>query len=322
MNKLLPFLFIGLPVVADAQSKQQLVAQSKYNYSSSVFERTDSSSFNYMPNSPAGKPAYLPEVLLWNCDTIYTYDLSNQIISRTKNTYNSDGSLAEYYTENAVTQGWPYARRTVITYNNNGKVTQKEVWLAANSSSPLLTDRKETYSYDTNNQLTEYVFYQSLSGGTSYVPMTRIKYTYSGGLLTDVYEEHNSINSWEAFMRTTYAYPTATTMEETVEMGGHSGWTLSARTSSVLDGSRRILSSLREEYNGSTLQPARERIYTYDVNGNILTFENKIWRGGVKENFEKTEYTYNSDNNMLISLLKRWDGAAYVVKEGSAGTYN
>jgi|GEM_PF-3393105 hypothetical protein len=324
MIKLLPFLFIALPIAAVAQSKQQLVAQANYYHSqTSGLEKTDSSSYYYMQHSAAGKPAYLPEVQRWNCDTMYTYTTTNALETRTTNIYNTDGSLAECHTE--TLQGSLPIGILIMNYNANGKMTEKARWAKVSGSSQLLPYEKETYSYDANNNVIEYTWYDGdrLSVPASYIPITRKKYTYSVGTLTEILQEYyNSSGMWDAAMRTTYIYHTSTTMEELTEQSHGTNWQYLSRLLHTLDGNKNIVSSLRQEYISSNWENDNEHAYSYDAGSNMLSHEELRWAGSTRTPVNKTEYTYNSDNNMLTSLKKMWDGAAYVVKEGSAATYN
>lgn len=326
MKKLIPFLFIGLPVVADAQSQQQLIGSANYYYNPSGVMRTDTNSYYYKQTSAAGKPAFLPEVQRWNCDTVFSYNSLNELSARTLNSYSS-GRLFQYFTDSRQSQGnWIPTSGTKLQYNANGKITEQELWRQVSGPGQLRPYQKETYSYNSDDKLTEYVLYWGdlMSVPTAFNPVSRSKYTYTGTQLTELLEENYTSGVWEPSMRTTFIYPIPTAMEEIVEKYNTTttSWDMYAKTESALDANNRLTASMRQVYNGTTWENETEYAYTYDANGNMLTLEIIDWTSGSKENESKSEYTYNGDGYLLTLMYKRWDGAAYVMKDGSAATYN
>jgi hypothetical protein len=319
MRKLLPFLFIGLPVAAHAQSQQNLVSSSIYNYSSNTFNLIDSSEYKYASQ----RPAYLPLLDAWNSDTVYSYNAASAVKGRYRNKF-TNGMLVEKNTD-ALTGGtWFNGERDLYTYDGNGKVASHEKWSYSVGLGTMRKQQKETWQYDGAGNITEYMFYvadPSMPSNPSFIPAYRNTYTYAGGKVSLSLQESYVMGAWENSGRTTYTYPNATTIEEVNESYNMGSWQLASGMDKTLDANGNVILVVNKLHNGTGWENMNERHYTYDANGKVLTHELKEWNGGTLENKLMDTYSYNSDGNILKSTSRPWDGTAYAVLPGSTDRY-
>jgi len=72
------------------------------------------------------------------------------------------------------------------------------------------------------------------------------------------------------------------------------------------------LSYLRQNWNGSDWVNSYQVTYTYDTDGNRLSYLSQNWDGSDWVNSYQVTYTYDTDGNRLSYLSQNWDGSDWV----------
>ena len=203
----------------------------------------------------------------------YSFDANNNLLGYETQGRNStwDNTQKNTYTydnaDNCVTelvQGWAPAtnswrNNTYITntYDNNHNLltSVKQQWSV--SASVWINNRKETATYNTNNEYTSHSVERWNNMTSSWESFSRYLFTYSNGNLTDLTEEVYDPNTsaYRPVYRVTHSY----------------------------DGNHRLVGSISQEPNATT-----------------MAWENKA----------KETYTYNSNGNQTVHLNEKWDRGA------------
>lgn len=322
MKKLIPVILLALPTASMAQSAQHLSSEAHYRFSTGGYTLVDSAHYTY----PAMyKPAYQANIPGWNYGLKATYEVNGSgITAKNKLTQTTDaaGRVTEVLNEYNFGNGWQESSKYFYTYDASGNITERESWSPSGPNGPLKMYWKETYAFNTANQLTEVINYRwdNMVVPQQYTAQTRTTYTYNGTQLTTILEERNNNGSWEPTTRNNYTYPTPTIVEMIVERYNplNSSWTPSVMNTETLDANGNVIHNLTAIYAGSgNWENDHEYHYTYDAANNMLTNEVKDWDNGILEPSVLYAYTYNSDNHKTSYVLKEWDGSAYVPANGN-----
>lgn len=181
---------------------------------------------------------------------------------------------------------------------------------------------RKSYSYDASgNQLT-YLF--EVWNNSQWENDTRRSYSYdgSGRLVTELYEEWKN-GDWANSLRDTYSFDDSKNQIIYQRDEWYNGqWVTKVRSISTNEEGGRVLTRLIEQdYSG---HPARGT-YTYDENGNLLTWlaEDKI--NGQWVNVYLHTNTYDLSGHKLSQLNQIWEGsywqnaALYAYTYGTTG---
>jgi len=91
-----------------------------------------------------------------------------------------------------------------------------------------------------------------------------------------------------------------------------SDWVINSLGTYTYDNDGNRLSYLRQNWDGSDWVNDRLYTYTYDNDGNQLSYLRQIWDGSDWVNYRQYTYTYDNDGNQLSYLGQNWDGSDWV----------
>lgn len=171
-----------------------------------------------------------------------------------------------------------------LKYNANNMVSER-LWLypsAAPLNSPLVNSRRNTYTYDANNNL-----------------------------IKEVEEKWNmSTSAWENFQQDIYVYNNGNLEKRTRQSWVNSAWVNYTETEYTYN------NGLNTEYaytlwntaNGQVTSKNKV-IYTYDANGNMtmLTNQNYDLVNMVYNNTTRETHTLNASGDITHTLSEQWD---------------
>ena len=141
--------------------------------------------------------------LVWNWDTIITYDTSNALYKRYTQTLNTQGNVLIKLIEQWQTNTWVNGYRHTYTYDANGNrlTVLGELW----QTNAWVNDWRGTFTYDANGNLLTYLreHWQT----NAWVNYYRDTFTYdaNGNMLTYLYEYWQT-NAWVNNGKYTYIY--------------------------------------------------------------------------------------------------------------------
>jgi hypothetical protein len=250
----------------------------------------------------------------------------------------------------ASTNQWVDGSVASSTYDARANLTQV---LHADSvtNAPL---SKEVYTYDAQDQLTEYVFQSWM--GSAYVNEGRNQLTYDtrGNLTQNLYQEWAG-NAWvmRAGERIAYTYNAAgVTTSEVYESYDNDGavWENDGRATYTVNASNQWSEIVIEQWTGNAYRN-EERIraitwhdwagqkplyyesqewgstsswgddsrttFTYQSNGSYVAVRQEAIAAGSWVNLERQTTTYDNYGNEILNQYEEWDNAAWSIESGS-----
>ncbi len=246
--------------------------------------------------------------------------------------------------------------RYTYSYDSNGNILTELVstW----NSSAWMDYTRVNYTYDTqNNLITEF---SELWSNTKWVNAGRHTYTYDsqGNKMTDLYEFW-ATNAWVNFSKFSYTYDIqGCLMKDLYERWVIAAWKNVYCDTCTYDSNGNELIRLKKSWsNLNTWIDSERNTYTYDTQGNRITFLNEfaaswknektIWVGNYYTTYtydelgnRLTEFhtfneanlgwtnshrfnnTYDSQGNKLSQLLEIWNDSVWVNSTRSLYTYD
>jgi len=230
-------------------------------------------------NSPLDPYLLNSRELIWNWDTIITYDTVG-LYERYIQTFDPNGNTLTRTTQIWQNNDWENDTRKTNTYDANGNIltTLNEVW----ESGSWDNYTRGTFTYDPN-----------------------------GNMLTDLYEQW--FYGWEKDEKGTYAYDSnGNWLSYVREIWQLDTWVNSMRFTLTYDGNGNQTTFLYEWWENSVWINMFKSTYSWDANGNMLTQLRETWQTNTWENDWKRTWTYDSNGNMLSCVREHWQSSAWV----------
>ena len=171
---------------------------------------------------------------------VYEYDVSNNLISKTKQAYdsssmtfyNDERSLYEYTSGNLTKQtnqlhdgtNWETNEEIEFTYTN-GLVTFE--LYSNNFYGDWREEERITKTYDANNLLIEVyteIYEETGIGIWTWEPLEKSTFTYSGTFATEIVSQLWELSSWENFFRILNTYDSNNNLTVLTHQSYASGW--------------------------------------------------------------------------------------------------
>ena len=210
---------------------------------------------------------------------------SQSFVNAIKHTFQYDANnyLQQWLKQswNTTTSAWDNSEQNFFVYTN-GFLVQK---IAQNwSGSAWNNDYKEIYTYDANNNKTNYTKYTW--DGSNWVNYKKTDYTYDSNnnrLTQTRYNWDNTNSVWLGTYKYSYQYD--------------------ANNNNTL-----YLYQTWDDINSMWVNQYRYQ-YTFDSNNNMTTLVRQYWdnTNSTWVNNYKDEYTYDSNNNETLYIEYDWD---------------
>lgn len=281
-------------------------------------------------------------------DTIYYSTIENSINypqKRIINTYNSNNQISQLILQywNTGTKKYDNSDRTSTTYNTNGYRVEvvSERW----SSNVWVNDRKNNYTYNSDNKITQNIgtkwnkTLQKWDDYSKYIATITSSYktslssdwNYYGNNTWDIrykdsivfnnkkndslnfrYVWDNITKTWEPLSFFKYTYNSLNDIETEIELDWNNNqWENYYRTSYTYNSNRQIIQQLAEDYNGPSGIYVDYRItHSYNSSNNLIQTLEEDWNPNnlVWENYSKEVYLYDGSNNLFSkSEYSGWD---------------
>ncbi|MCF6269456.1 MAG: hypothetical protein L3J41_07090, partial [Melioribacteraceae bacterium] len=88
------------------------------------------------------------------------------------------------------------------------------------------------------------------------------------------------------------------------------------------DSNGNMISYLYENWDGANWVNNKRYVYTYDSNGNMTSYFYESWYNTNWVNDRRYAYTYDSNGNMTLYLYERWNGVDWINGSRYTYTYN
>lgn len=86
-------------------------------------------------------------------------------------------------------------------------------------------------------------------------------------------------------------------------------------------GQNKLLSSITQNYNGSSYENSYAYNYEYDGNNNLIAETTLIWDNGAWKISDKTTYAYNANNKVIQEVGQEWNATANALVNSYRDTY-
>ncbi len=239
-------------------------------------------------------------------------------------------------TKHAITQVDVYDTSATPEYVKNTKTFsydsygQELEYISTNfdSSGTITMQQKTEYSYNSNNLLSQIVYYSFVSG--SWVNNSKKVYTYNSDDKVSISEDFywdNVNNVWVTNMKDEYFYNTDGTLDYTIKYSydtANSVWVIAQKKVYTYVSSTNLV-SLEETFAWdtatSTYFAVTRKNYTYDSNYNntLVIFEYFDTSSSSWVNSSKNSSTFDANNDLIETIGYYWQNNAWV--PGLKSTY-
>ena len=223
------------------------------------------------------KISYYPNSTI-QLDTFYkSYRIQNTMQKyRTINTYLNNQIESSYYSSwDTLSSSWETLAKSTKTYNANGLETVCEWFKRDNSSSAWLPYKKEDYTYDGNNNLTQKLIY---NWNNTWVPEKRRQYYY------------NALNKDTTLTISEWETSTSQWFDTYLQQSNYD-----ANANLVL-----VLVKIKTAVPGQ-LRNSSKYMYTYNSSNQLVLRINQSWYVDSNDwkGMSKWEYAYDSHSNRI-----------------------
>lgn len=177
---------------------------------------------------------------------------------------------------------WDEIEKYLYTYDENNNLIVCECHVYDDN---FLCGWKETYTYDTENNLTEMLFQRLICEGWQWI---------YGGTSNYIYDEQNNL------IELIVQYP-------------FMGELAKNRNCYTYDNHNNRVEDLWQQFDpDNQWRNLQKHTYTYDVMDNLQGKVSQVWESNQWNNINKTDYTYNEKNNGTIVSFQQWENNKWV----------
>lgn len=252
----------------------------------------------------------------------YDYSTGNfELDSRELYTYNSSNEATEYLIQSWDDSIWVDQMRQTVKYTAQGDMEEVLVEVPSGSDWVLYYGIRINYTYDSNNNPTEAIIELNQTGSWTEIQKQLITYD-SNNEPTEIITQIPAGSGWDNYSRMinmTWHKWGGTNEQlfsyaETQDWDG-SQWADAGRQTNTYTNDDMPVSTLIEEWDGSTYVNSEHYNWTYDQYGNqefYVEEEYEIAAGTWDTTYgERSEYTYNSDNSIDTETLASYNSIGW-----------
>ncbi len=330
----------------DAVSSR-LIAYAGEQWASSIWDKTDSSFFNYSRNRGGDWSGnILPQYdtrtdYVWSSgywqkqkQGVRTYDASNKIIDETNlvfnagvwdndtksnYTYNSSGKTIEILNQKWISGSWEDNTRNTWLFDTTGNEIQydEETW----DGSDWISSSRHGKTFDANNYLlSDTAFFES---GGVLVENELVEYTYDANhnVLTQTSYLWNSGN-WDNNYRYTYTYTNNNPITTLYETWISNAWVANYRLTKTFNAAHKPITMLREIFNLGSWANHSKYAYSYDANNNETQSDRQSWVSGAWVNTVRLSHQFDNNSNVLSESQYTWTNNVWSISYKKSWDYN
>ncbi len=201
--------------------------------------------------------------------------------------YDGNKNLLKY-TNSAYSGGWKEANRYQYIYDANNNLIEMSYQIA-NGSGIFINSTKNTYSYNSDNKITEKLSFSWNTSSSSWDHESyRTSYTYNANkqLTVELFEQwQTGSSSWISGSKTVYTYD---------------GF---GNNSAITDLIWNTTSNQWDNFITSD--------YTYNSKKQITQIISQSWTNNAWKNTSRRTYTFNTNDDLIERLTEKWTGSAW-----------
>ena len=214
-----------------------------------------------------------------------------------------DSVIWEYYYD--VSGQFVNSEKETYTYDANGNVTQYIYYTTNEITSQWQPSEKEESTYDANGNMTLYIDYDWKETTSQWQPSDKDEYTYDANGNNTLYIDYDwneTTSQWQPSYKYEYTYDANgnNTLYIYYEWNETSSqWLLNYKVEYTYDANGNNTLYICYEWNETTSQwqPNYKYEYTYDVNGNITLYIYYSWNETTSQWQPYYKYEYTYDVN-------------------------
>ncbi|MGB5982265.1 MAG: T9SS type A sorting domain-containing protein [Nonlabens sp.] len=202
-------------------------------------------------------------------------------------------------------------------YGQSQLLSSKGQFLDSSTSTFVNNDARD-YSYDSNGNLVESIYYRWDQFNSQWIQVDRELYTYNNNnqVVLNEYQLYNSsTGSYEAIDRTLHNYDSSGKIIEVISTEPINGQFQPYARSRVTYNNGRLSSFVFDDWNGTSWVEEARDLANYNSNNqlSVLNFEELI--NGNYELYGREVFTYNSTGKIIVDEFQDWDGTTFTGDE-------
>ncbi|OAD46085.1 T9SS type A sorting domain-containing protein [Polaribacter atrinae] len=186
-----------------------------------------------------------------------------------------------------------------------------------------INSSKYVYQYDTNNNLTDelYYYWNTVTGLWEYNSKETMEYNNDHKITSELYEEYDvSTGNVTSGYKTNYIYNGSNQRIESIDLKLNNGVWVNEYKSSYSYNNNKISEFISQFWNGTNWIYQAESVQqdvsnktniTYGANGLVSELINYDWNGTSWVLKSKDVYAYNGNNKITQYVSQDWNGSAY-----------
>jgi len=176
------------------------------------------------------------------------------------------------------------------------------------------------YTYDANNNMTSYL-HQNWNG-TEWENIWREAYTYDAkNNMTSAVHQDWAGDKWETYWQNTYAYDINNNLIHETNYVDNGAELVTSEITNYYDAGNKLVRDSTHTW-GNSWKYDRQGTYTYDLNGNLISWQSQSINEELTENLTRTLFTYDAANNQTSILRQDWKDNSWVSSGLDRHTYN
>jgi hypothetical protein len=236
---------------------------------------------------------------------------------------NAQGDLLSYgqYTWNTTTSNWDDLEMRIdftYTYDGSDKMTSYSR-IIYDAGAVLMT--RNTTSMIYNGTKIQVVYYNDVFGAST-MP-GRDTFIYNGNKLIEKNTAYTFMGTFSPQGRYLYTYSGPNVTEELYQEYSSGAWEDNEKSTFTYDGQDRMITFLKESFDGTAWSNDENSVYSYGTNGKVSIYErHSDWSGSTYTDNQKSFYNYDGSGKLISGDEQEYISGAWVNDNHSEVTYN
>ena len=216
-----------------------------------------------------------------------------------------------------------------LKYNANNMVSER-LWLYPSSlapNSPLVNNRRNTYTYDANNNLIKEVEEKWNASTSAWENFDQDIYVYNNGNLEKKTTQSWVNSAWANYTETEYIYSNGLNTEYVYTLWNTATGAITSRNKVkyTYNGSGYMTMLVNQQYDlvNMTFEDKSREVHTLNGSNDIIHTVTELWNSGTTtwENSNQLMYSYDANGRNYRDTFEIWDAVNSLWKPALAYQY-
>lgn len=220
-------------------------------------------------------------------------------------------SISEYY--DSLTSTWKKSSGSNYKYDNNNNLIEDQGFYF-DENGVGKDDGKILFTYNTNNKITEELYYSWNETTNQYEVDERDTYQYVSNRLTEISYQEWINGNWVNDGKYIVTYNTNNLPEMVVELSWNGiQWVNEFQTTYTYNTNNKIISDIEQNWENSQWVNSRKALYIYNINNKLTAVEGANWdkfnNNWVADDENVFDYVLDTTGNRISSKESSYDVA-------------